>query len=180
MGALTTLITFEEFERLPDKPGKRELLRGELIEWPPAKQPRSRISRCLFRALDQAIEKFRLKRTGLSWGEVYFETGYQLSPSTWLQPDVSLTHPQQPVQGYLQGAPLLAIEVVSESNTAASIGKKIKEYLTHGAREVWVVYPETNSVWVFREGHGTEFEATLQTGLLPGFSLDLRLLFGSV
>jgi len=35
MGATTKLLTFEEFEQLPDAPGKRELLDGELIEWPP-------------------------------------------------------------------------------------------------------------------------------------------------
>jgi len=35
MGATTTRLTFEEFERLPEQPGKRELLKGELIEVPP-------------------------------------------------------------------------------------------------------------------------------------------------
>ena len=31
-------LTFGEFERLPDEPGKLELLRGELIDLPPAKR----------------------------------------------------------------------------------------------------------------------------------------------
>jgi Uma2 family endonuclease len=35
MGTVKTLLTFEEFEQLPDQPGKRELVRGELIEAPP-------------------------------------------------------------------------------------------------------------------------------------------------
>jgi len=30
--ATTTLLSFEEFEQLPDEPGKVELLDGELIE----------------------------------------------------------------------------------------------------------------------------------------------------
>src|ERR1019366_2578743 len=34
----TTLLSFEEFERLPDEPGKLELLDGELIQLPPAKR----------------------------------------------------------------------------------------------------------------------------------------------
>lgn len=38
MGATTTQLTFEEFEKLPDAPGKRELLDGELIELPPPKR----------------------------------------------------------------------------------------------------------------------------------------------
>jgi hypothetical protein len=35
MGAVGTLLTFEQFEQLPDKDGRRELLEGELIEVPP-------------------------------------------------------------------------------------------------------------------------------------------------
>ena len=36
----TSLMTFEEFERLPEpeQPGKCELLEGELIQLPPAKK----------------------------------------------------------------------------------------------------------------------------------------------
>ena len=37
MGVSTSLLTFEEFEQLPDDPGKLELLDGELIRLPPAK-----------------------------------------------------------------------------------------------------------------------------------------------
>ena len=32
-----TLLSFEEFEQLPDEPGKLEFLDGELIQLPPAK-----------------------------------------------------------------------------------------------------------------------------------------------
>ncbi len=134
--SVTTLLTFEEFEQLPDKPGKRELLRGELIELPPAKRPHSRISKLFFKALDNAVEKLQPDRSELPLGEAYFETGYQLSRSSWLQ-------------------------------------------FAHGAREVWVVYPETKSVWVYREGSATRYETTLTTDLLPTFSLDLRTLFES-
>ena len=38
MGATSPLLSFEEFEKLPDAPGKRELLDGELIELPPPKR----------------------------------------------------------------------------------------------------------------------------------------------
>ena len=38
MGTTTSLMTFEDFERLPEEPGKRELLKGELIELQPAKK----------------------------------------------------------------------------------------------------------------------------------------------
>jgi Uma2 family endonuclease len=179
MGTVTTLITFEEFERLPDKPGTRELLRGELIELPPAKRPHSRISKLFFLTLHAGVEQLRRDRPELQSGETYFETGFKLSPSTWLQPDVSLTHPGQPFGDYFQGAPLLAIEVVSESNTADSIEGKVQEYLAHGSREVWVVYPKRKSVRVYRVDGTSLCETTLTTDLLPTFSLDLRALFES-
>ena len=35
MGATTVHLSFEQFEALPDTPGKQELLEGELIELPP-------------------------------------------------------------------------------------------------------------------------------------------------
>ena len=43
MGTTTSLLTFEEFERLPDQPGKRELLKGELIDGPPAEEKHNTI-----------------------------------------------------------------------------------------------------------------------------------------
>ena len=59
MGTVATLITFEQFEQLPDKPGKRELLRGELIEFPPADQDHNDTSRAIFLALYGAVEQLR-------------------------------------------------------------------------------------------------------------------------
>ena len=173
MGTATTQMTFEEFERLPDRPGKSELLRGELIELPPAKQQHNDVSQAFFLALLDAVQRLRRERPDFAVGKAHHETGYQLSPCSWLQPDVSLTHPGQPIRDYYQGAPLLAVEVVSESNSAESIECKVREYMTHGAREVWVVYPKTKSVWVFREGKGVAVTGRLETDLLPSFSIDL-------
>ena len=42
------LLTFEEFERLPDEPGKLELLEGELIRMPPAKRKHMYTTQRLF------------------------------------------------------------------------------------------------------------------------------------
>src|SRR5437868_4346429 len=88
----TSLMTFEEFERLPETPGKQELLRGELIELPPAKKCHDDISHRLF---------MTLLATG-SPGEVRHETSYRISrnPESWLVPDVSITHPGQPFDDY--------------------------------------------------------------------------------
>ena len=75
MGA-TTQLTIEEFLRLPDEPGKQELLDGELIALPPAKLSHMQIVLDLYRLLVAALTESR----------VWAETGYQLSRG-WLQPD---------------------------------------------------------------------------------------------
>jgi Uma2 family endonuclease len=104
--------------------------------------------------------------------------GYRLTndPDSWLVPDVSITHPDQPGDEYFEGAPLLAVEVISPSNRAGDTDRKRRLYLQHGGVEVWVVYPVTKSVWVFRAGHAQEFTGVMQSEIIPGLRLDLDAL----
>jgi Uma2 family endonuclease len=170
----TTLLSFEEFERLPDEPGKVELLDGELIQLPPAKfkhvEIAHRIRALLLPAVDKAGASARL-------GGAYLEMGYKFGTGAWLQPDVSIPYRDQPCGDYFESAPALAVEVISESNTAAQMDRKMKIYLANGGVEVWLVYPDTRCVWVYHEGHAEEFEGVLRSSLLPGLELDLTQLF---
>jgi Uma2 family endonuclease len=170
----TTLLSFEEFEQLPDEPGKVELLDGELIQLPPAKYNHMEIARRIHVLLMRAVET---TATSAKLGKVYFETGYKFSNKAWLQPDVSIPYRDQPIGDYFESAPALAVEVISESNTAAQMNRKMRIYLTNGGVEVWLVYPNTRSVWVYREGHAEEFQTVLRTSLLPGLEIDLGQLF---
>ena len=136
----TTQLTAEEFLNLPDTPGKQELLDGELISLPPAKHYHSEIARAFQKLLETAVDKSR----------VWIYAGYQLKRG-WLIPDVSVTWPNQPVSEWLQGAPMIAIEIVSRGNTAEEIERKVGAYLQEGGAEVWVVYPATRSMIVFRK-----------------------------
>jgi len=148
MPTAVELVTFEELERLPEEPGKTELLDGELIQMPPAKLPHNRLGKRLFLRLHQLVESMRADGAALGLGEVEIEMGYKIGrkPDSWLIPDASVTHPDQPGDDYCEGAPLIAIEVISESNTAAKIDRKIEKYLANGGQEVWVVYGETRRV----------------------------------
>lgn len=170
--AATTLLSFEEFEQLPSEPGKLELLGGELIRFPPAKFKHEKIIHQLYRVLRPQVEN-----SGPRFGEAYVKMGYKLDPATWLKPGVSITHLNQPSNDYLEGAPLLAIEVISESNTAEQMDRKVKTYLSNGGNEVWVVYPKTQCVWVFRQGHAQEFCGSLRSEVVLGLLIDLDQLF---
>lgn len=165
-------MTLEEFERLPERPGKQELLKGELIEEPPPKKRHGDIAKKLFVLLFDAVE-----RNAVSSGAVEHQRGYCVAGSSWLIPDVSITHPNQQSGDYYEGAPLLAVEVVSPSNTATYVAAKVHEYLAHGSREVWVLYPELRLAWVHRKEGAVSIEGTLTSDLLPGLSIDLAALF---
>jgi Uma2 family endonuclease len=168
MGTTTTgLITFEEFETLPETPGKQELLDGEVIELPPAKKKHNEWAESLFVMLRGVVDA--------SLGKPHIVMGYRVTrhPDSWLIPDVSIAHPDQAGEEYLEGAPLLAVEIVLPSNSAEQMERKRKLYLENGGVEVWVVYPKTKSVWVFRAGHAQEFTGELRSEIVPGLPIDI-------
>ncbi|MCH8311162.1 MAG: Uma2 family endonuclease [Chloroflexi bacterium] len=66
--------------------------------------------------------------------------------------------------------PDLAVEVVSPSDTAAEVNAKVEEYLKAGTRLVWVVYPDSRSVMVYRSLREVEL-------LREGDELDGRPVF---
>src|SRR5580658_1188069 len=96
MKTVKTLLTFEEFEQLPDQPGKCELVRGELIELPPADLKHNRISDRIGDCLKPAVRQAHARGEAPDLGEAFHEMGYLLRQETWLQPDVSVTHAGQP------------------------------------------------------------------------------------
>ena len=177
MGVPTTsLLTFEEFERLPDQPGKRELVKGEVIELPPAKYRHNRTATRIYDRLRIALRRAHRRKEAAALGEVCIEMGYYLKPDGWLQPDASVTHAGQFVGEYIEQSPAIAIEVVSPRNSAEQMEAKLALYFEHGALEVWLIYQKARRAYVYVGGQGRmvqESEA-ITTPLLPGFELILR------
>jgi Uma2 family endonuclease len=172
--AATTLLSFEEFEQLPSEPGKLELLDGELIHLPPAKFKHMKLA---YRLCDLLKPMVAASGSAAGLGEVYPEMGYKIGQKAWLQPDVSVSYFNQPCADYLEGAPALAVEIISEANRAEDVDRKVKTYLASGGIEVWVVYPKTQCVWVFRQGNAQEFCGSLRSEVVPGLLIDLDQLF---
>jgi Uma2 family endonuclease len=177
MGTTARLITFEEMLHLPDVSGKRELLAGESIELPPAKRRHNRIAEGIYLALIQAAQSHG-RRAGWA-GQPHIGMGYRLGrhPDSWLVPDVSVSHPDQPGEDYYEGAPGLAVEVISESNSEQQIRRKRDLYFGHRGIEVWEVDVETELVRVYRAGQAEEFTGELRSEIFPGLRVDLRELF---
>ena len=80
----------------------------------------------------------------------------------------------------IEGAPDLAIEVVSPNDSAKALNRKVNQYLRSGARAVWVFYPDTRQVDV-HAAHGVrklrEGDVLEDRDLLPGFSAAVRRFF---
>jgi Uma2 family endonuclease len=78
--------------------------------------------------------------------------------------------------------PELAVEIISESNSANEIVVKLSDYFKAGVQRVWVVYPETRQVYVYTSSISVQIlpdTAVLDGGdLIPGFRLPLSELFG--
>jgi len=120
---------------------------------------------------------------------VVAESGFRLEqqPDTVRGPDVAfIARERIPAEGlpraFFEGPPDLAVEIVSPSDTAADLEIRVHDYLRNGALRVWVVYPDSRRVAVHRRD-GTarwysEDAAIEDEGLLPGFSLPLREIFG--
>jgi Uma2 family endonuclease len=86
------------------------------------------------------------------------------------------------VEGYWPGAPDLAVEVISPSDTYTSVEEKVAEYLQTGARAVWVVNPRRHTITVYSSLSDitilTEHD-TLEGGdIIPGFRCRVSEIFG--
>jgi Uma2 family endonuclease len=178
--ATSTLLTLEDFDRLPEEEGVAyELDEGELIVVPPPAIIHNLTRDRSARKLADYVEERGL-------GKVLWETGFQLSENTVRIPDAAFVSAERMKavdvnQSRIPGAPDLAIEVVSPPNLAEDIARKIDQYLPAGAAAIGVIYPRLREVHVFlgtRAGLILGEDDSLELPeLLPGFSLPVRSIF---
>jgi Uma2 family endonuclease len=172
---LSPSLTFEEFEKYEDDGMTHELIQGEHVVTPPANILRSLVRHNLHDTLRPYVREHQL-------GEVYIAAGFKVSSDTFMKIDASFIRTAQLARtkpdGYFEGAPALAIEVASESNTAAQLDLKMELYFAHGAEEVWIVYPQTRRVRAhFPDGHGETLATGLRSSLFPDWSAPLSVIF---
>lgn len=180
--ATQTLVTAEEFAQLPDDDKRRELARGLVIEMPLGGAEHSVLSVSLAVLLVQVV---RADRLGVVVGA---DCGFVLArdPDVVRAPDAAFIARNRlpggrPPKGFFEGAPDLAVEVVSLSDTASEIEARVAEYLAAGASVVWVVYPDGRRVWVHRSLAESFVlrEGDTLTGdpVLPGLAIPIADIF---
>ncbi len=84
-------------------------------------------------------------------------------------------------EGFIRGAPDLAVEVLSPSDNRADVEQKVRDYLDAGGRLVWVIAPAPRTATVYRADGSTHL---LREGdhlggddVLPGLRISLSSLF---
>jgi Uma2 family endonuclease len=175
-------MTADELFLMKDDSFRYDLVKGELRKISPAGGEHGIIIGRLTGALAHYVEENDL-------GEVFgAETGFKLAsnPDTVIGPDVAfIINEKIPPTGipiaYWQGAPDLAVEVVSPGNTRREMEEKIEEYLAAGVRLVWVIYPKRRTVVVHRANTEPIMLAESDTldgqDVLPGFQYSVARLF---
>lgn len=80
--------------------------------------------------------------------------------------------------GYFEGAPDLAIEILSPSNTAAEMLDKEQLCLENGAKEFWIVDPVHQQVRISgADGHTAIWKLGQQIPLFFGGSIPVDAIF---
>jgi len=76
------------------------------------------------------------------------EHTFEITPDRIRHPDVALCLERRPriARKKFQGAPDLAVEIVSPSESAFDLHAKIQLYLENGAKAVWIVWPDSRQI----------------------------------
>ena len=178
---MCALVTADELLQMPDHK-LYELIEGKLVKWGPEGLLHGRTS---------------ARTLGILFGHVYeTDLGVLLGASCgfFLQHDPDTvraadgafiakgrTPSDADPYGFVETPPDLVVEVVGIKDMAEQLQAKIEQWIEHGVKLVWVIYPEHRSIMVYRslsEVHVLHEGDTL-TGdpVLPGFSCPVAEIF---
>lgn len=172
--AATALVTFSEFEQLPDPSGSRlELHNGEVVDVPPPAHDHKILQRIIRRALESVLPSDLIVET---------EVGFKLGEAEYRVADVAVMGSDLwrsvPCGRFLEVAPPVVIEVLSPSNSATEMYTKEQLCLENGCREFWVVNPRNQTVRISTPtGPSTTWKSGDQIPLLYGGTLPVNAIF---
>ena len=165
-------MTAAELLELPRGNYRYELVKGELLTMSPSAAEQGAVTVNLTLLLGSFVKANNL-------GTLYAaETGFKLqtNPDTVIAPDIAFLgqgRKSSRSQGFLSGAPDLAVEVLSPGDRRSKIEQKTAQWLQFGAKAVWIVNPERRTVEIHSQNGQTkiltENEELSDDDVIPGF-----------
>ncbi len=187
IGRITLRLTHEDFEKLcQDNPEQKfELTKdGELEVMAPTGGESGRKELNLGADLVIWNRQAGLGETFSSSTGFILPNGAERSPdAAWVELSrwEALTPEQR--KKFPTLAPDFALELRSETDSLTKLQQKMVEYRDNGVRLGWLINPQQRQVEIYRQGRDVEVLKNPSTlsgeDVLPGFLLDLRLVFGS-
>jgi Uma2 family endonuclease len=175
--------TDQELMALPDDGNKYELVDGELLVSNSGLE-HGYIGVILASALYSFVISRKLGVVLDSSTTFTMKTGNKRSPDVSFLSKDRLQGLKKLPKGFGQGAPDLAVEILSPSNTVAEIHTKIVEYFDNGSQLIWVINPEEEYVLVYKNIHKPSPDRLLSyvdilsgEEILPDFSFPVADLF---
>jgi Uma2 family endonuclease len=178
--AAADIVTADQFEQMGDLGRWFELERGAVVAVNPPGLPHGTIAVNIAAALRAFVRPRQL-------GIVAVESGYTIArnPDTVRGPDVSFVRRERLItdrrEGWLAGAPDLAVEIRSPGDSMRSLRSLANEYLAAGAALVWLVDPKAQTVIACSPGGAERTLGPVETldggELLSGFSLEVAAIF---
>jgi Uma2 family endonuclease len=178
--ATRTRLTADDLWRMGEGDVRRELVDGEVIEMTPAGGVLGEVVAKLCRRLADHVEAHRLGKVVA--GDVGFVLALPSDPERVRAPDVAflstrrLPEGRLP-QGFIAGAPDLAVEVLSPSENPVEVQQKVRDYLEAGARLVWIVAPRARTATIYRPDGSArlvrEPDSLDGEAIVPGLAIPL-------
>jgi Uma2 family endonuclease len=188
--SISQLMTTEEFLALPDDGVERWLIEGQVREWGGGKSVtvRNWIHSAVMIALGGCLKAWRDRQTPPRGQVIGGEAGVRLSRNPDVTVGVDVGYVSAEVMArqtgkstLIEGVPLLAVEILSPSDTQEEIDTKLTTYLSAGVALVWIINPLRRTATVYCPDALPQFvneQDDLDGGaVLPGFRIRFGELF---
>jgi Uma2 family endonuclease len=166
-----TLTTVQEFEQMQTAETEDyELVDGELVPLPSATPRHGKVRDMVGHLLWVYFKQNPI-------GEAMGETDCRLAEYTVRRPDLAIFLGERVKQIDMDKIPVpfapdIAVEVLSPSEKAISVRRKVRDYLQAGSQEVWLL-DHANGEILVHTGSGIRVlqeKDALESPVLPGFS----------
>ena len=174
--------TDAEFMALNRDGHRYEIVNGELIDMGNSGAKHGYVCSILMILLSGYVHIQKLGAMFDSSTAFKMKSGNKRSPDISFMAKERLQGLDELPDGFLEGAPDLAVEILSPSNTVAEIHDKLVEYFENGARLVWVIHPKEQYVLVYRSSQEPDrlLKSTQSLDgeeIVPGFTLPVAEFF---